>query len=151
LSTTVVRSGAASAYTLATTAALRKSSCSAGSFGFAWRVSVFKPDRMPPRSSPWPRRPSANALKVPLSSTGSTLCSRSINDWNKVLTSSCTEEAATCASGRRDVGEGACGGMNSTDLAPKMVLPARRTVALDGMKCMSSLLIPSVSRAWSPE
>lgn len=41
--------------------------------------------------------------------------------------------------------------MNSTALAPKMVLPAMCTVALDGMKCMSLLLMPSVSRAWSPE
>ena len=40
--------------------------------------------------------------------------------------------------------------MNSTDLAPKMVLPAICTVALDGMKPMSSLLMASVSRAWSP-
>ncbi len=87
---------------------------------------------------------------MPFNSTGSTLCSRSISDWNSVLTSSATAEAATCASGRRGVGEGAWGGMNSTDLAPKMVLPAMCTVALEGMKCMSSLLMASVSRAWSP-
>ena len=40
--------------------------------------------------------------------------------------------------------------MNSTDLAPKMVLPAMCTVALEGMKCISSLLMANVSRAWSP-
>jgi ABC-type arginine transport system permease subunit len=55
-----------------------------------------------------------------------------------------------CASGRSDVGEGVWGGMNSTDLAPKMVLPAMCTVALEGMKRIWSLLMASISRAWSP-
>ena len=37
--------------------------------------------------------------------------------------------------------------MNSTDLAPKIVLPAICTVALAGMKRIWSLLMASVSRA----
>ncbi len=73
-----------------------------------------------------------------------------MSDWNKVLTSSCTAEACTSASGRSDFPEGASGGTNSTDLAPKMVLPAMWTVALEGMKCISPLLMANVSRAWSP-
>lgn len=117
---------------LVTMPALRKSSCSVGSFGFAWRVSVLSPDSSAPRSSPWPRRPSDSALRVPFNSTGSTLCSRLISDWNSVLTSSCTAEASTVEFGRSDVAAAVWGGMNSTDLAPKMVFPAMCTVALDG-------------------
>ncbi|COZ14218.1 Uncharacterised protein [Mycobacterium tuberculosis] len=51
---------------------------------------MFSPDNSAPRSSPWPRRPSDSALSVAFVSSGSILCSRSMSDWNNVLTSSCT-------------------------------------------------------------
>ncbi|CNH47948.1 Uncharacterised protein [Mycobacterium tuberculosis] len=73
-----------------------------------------------------------------------------MSDWNKVLTSSCTAEACTTASGRNDFGEGDWGGTNSTDLAPKTVLPPICTVALEGMNPIWPLLMAKVNRAWSP-
>ncbi|CKP99181.1 Uncharacterised protein [Mycobacterium tuberculosis] len=48
------------------------------------------------------------------------------------------------------MGDGVFGGMNSTDLAPKMVFPAMRTVALEGIKPISPLSMASLSRAWLP-
>ena len=68
---------------------------------------------------------SDSALSVPFNSTGSILCKRSMSDWNKVLTSSCTAVACTVESAvPAACPKGFSGEMNSTDLAPKMVLPA---------------------------
>ena len=50
-----------------------------------------------------------------------------------MLTSSCTDAACTCAPGRSELPDGLSGGTNSTDLAPKTVVLAMRTTALDGM------------------
>ncbi len=47
-----------------------------------------------------------------------------MSDWNKVLTSSCTALASTVEFAVSDVPEDFSGTKNSTDLAPKMVLPA---------------------------
>ena len=117
---------------LATAAVLRKSCCRVGSFGLSCCVKVFRPDSTPPKSLPCPRNPSANAPSVPFNSTGSIFCSNPINDWNSVLTSSETAVTARCAPGRIAAADGVLGGMNSTDLAPKTVLLAMWTAALDG-------------------
>ena len=81
-----------------------------------------------------PRSPSPSADSVALRLIGSTLCSTSVSVWNSVLTSSCTDDGLHRA--RRAAAtspDGASGGRNSTDLAPKTVVPPMRTVALDGM------------------
>nr|CRL78488.1 hypothetical protein CPGR_02268 [Mycolicibacter nonchromogenicus] len=94
-----------------------------------------------------PRRPSANALTEPLSCTGSTLSSTSVSFWKSVFTSSCTAEAATLAPLRSVCPDGTGGGMNSTDLAPKMVFPAMCTAAFDGICWRAALSIARDSLA----
>src|SRR6202030_3102380 len=59
----------------------------------------------------------------------------------------CTEEACTRAPGCREVPDGLCGGTNSTDFAPKIVLLAILTAAFDGMYRIWPLSIASVNRA----
>ena len=94
-----------------------------------------------------PRNPSPSALSVAFRLTGSILSSTSDSVWNSVLTSNCTEDACTWAPGRIELPDGESGGTNSTDLAPKMVVPAMRTSAFDGIYRSSLLLIASVNFA----
>ncbi|CPW27938.1 Uncharacterised protein [Mycobacteroides abscessus] len=79
--------------------------------------------------------------------TGSNLPSSRVRFSNTVLTSRATASAVTVAPGRSDESEGFCGARNSTDLAPKTVVPAIRTVAFEGIRRRSLALTASSSLA----